>query len=202
MLSLVGTKRQPEETTAEDTLGATEEAGLRKIIYEDTSPDQSRMIIVYEMEYDPRFYHGYYEDYFNNKKTIVSKDTKSGREYVIFTGEERIGRPQWLGNNHVFFTTHCGTACKGLYLVDVRNKETRFAVWGYTFSKEKNIWETHFTDWFGHDHTFDGIVDALIPQIIDADVYLIFKMKGEDGSPMPNKQFLFAGEGLKEVILN
>lgn len=113
------------------------EEKTKEIEYEEFSPDRSKKIILYKTAFNRNFYSGYYNDYFYNNIIVAAVDIENQREYYVFTGEERTGDPHWLGNNRVFFTTHCGTACKGVYLVDTRNRETQLAVWGYLFSEEK-----------------------------------------------------------------
>lgn len=195
----------------EDTiLGAIQEAfddlelrraeeKMKEIEYEEFSPDRSKKIILYKMVFNRDLYSGYYNDYFYNSVVVAAVDIEDRREYYVFTGEERTGNPHWLGNNHVFFTTHCGTACKGVYLVDTGDRETRLAVWGYTFSKEKGSWETHFTDWFDQKFSFDGLVDELKSEVAGNEVYLIFKMRDDQGKPLYDKQFLFTESGLEAV---
>ncbi len=148
------------------------------------------------MAFTRTLHNGYYAAYFYNYIVVASVDIENQREYYVFTGEERTGDPHWLGNNYVFFTTYCGTACKGLYLVDTRDKETWLAVWGYLFSEEEDIWETHFTDWFDQKFSFDGLVDELKSETFGDEVYLIFKMKDDEGNFLYNKRFLFTEGGL------
>jgi len=198
------------ESEEDTVLGAIQEAvddlelrrpeeKIKEIEHEEFSPDRSKKVILYKMVFDSDFYRGYYNDYFYNNIIVAVADIENQREYYVFTGEERTGDPHWLGNNHVFFTTHCGTACKGVYLVDTRDKETQLAVWDYLFSEEKGSWETHFTDWFDQDFSFDGLVDELSSETFGDEVYLIFKMKDDQGNFLYNKRFLFMGDGLEVV---
>lgn len=197
--------------TEEDTvLGAIQEAvddldlrraeeKIKEIGYEEFSPDRSKKIIRYKMAFNRNLHSGYYNDYFYNNVVVAVVDIENQREHYVFTGEERTGDPHWLGNNYVFFTSYCGTACKGVYLVDIRDKETQLAGWDYVFSKGKNNWETHFTDWFDQDFSFGGLVDDLKSEVVGGDVYLVFKMENDEGHFLYDKRFLFTGEELEAV---
>ena len=173
----------------------------KKVIeYQEGSPDGKNIVTLYKLPYNPSVHIDYYQDYFQNQKIIVVRDLNSQKEYVVFTGEERTNDPHWLGNKHIFFTTYCGTACKGVYLVNTNNKESDFAVWAYIFTKEKNSWETHFKDWFGKKFIIEGLVDSLESEILDGQPYIVFKMKDDKGSSLGEKRFLFTGERLMEIF--
>ena len=170
---------------------------LKTLQYKELSPDEAKEAIVYKIKFDPTLYENYYQDYFPNNTIIAVKETKTGRVDYVFTGEERTGNPHWLGNSHIFFTTYCGTACQGIYLVNVQNKETRLGVLGYTFSEE-GLWQTHFKDWFGEEFVFKGMVDKIESEIRKNNSYLIFKMQDGEGDFLGQKRFLFTGKKLIE----
>lgn len=170
----------------------------RELVHQELSPDGDRLILMYEMPDYPGLASGYY-NYLSGQYFITVKEIDSGRERFIFVGDYKSGYPHWLGNDFIYFTAGCGTACRGLYLVDTRDKETRLAVWGYIFSEEKGSWETHFTDWFDQDFIFDGLVDELKSEVMGNKVYLIFKMKDEQGNSLYDKRFLFTEDGLEEL---
>lgn len=184
----------------EEVLDNREARKVKDIEHEEFSPNQLKKVVVYKMTFDPELYNDYYEDYFYNRKIIAVRDIKSRREEYIFTGEERTGDPHWLGNNYVFFTTYCGTACRGLYLVDTRNKETWLAVLDHTFSYKKDVYDTHFKDWFGQEFVSEGLIDEIKSEMVDDKAYLIFKMKNNQGDFTYEKRFLFTGGELKEVV--
>lgn len=207
------TLRKPRwhsEMEGETILGAIQEAvddldlrraekEMKEIEYEELSPDQSRKAVLYKMLFDSNLYNGYYNDYFYNKMIVAAVDIEGQREYYVFTGEERTGNPHWLGNNYVFFTTYCGTACKGLYLIDIRNKETLLTTLSYIFSYEKGAYDTHLRDWFGQEFVFEGIVEEIRSETVGDNVYLIFKMKNNQGHYLYEKQFLFTGNSLEAL---
>lgn len=171
---------------------------LKELKYEEYSPDQSKKVILYQTKYDPAFYNDYDKDFFLNNTIIAVVDLENSQERDIFIDEERTGNPHWLGNEYVFFTTYCGTACKGIYLSNVDNKELRLGVWGYTFSESKNEWIMHFKDWFNFEHEFEGGVDEVISETLGDKTYLIFRRKNYQGNALPEKRFLFTGDKLIE----
>lgn len=106
---------------------------LKEIEYEELSPDRAQKAIEYKMIFNEQLYDDYYNGFFVNQKIIAVEDIKTGTEYYVFTGEERTGNPHWLGNNNLFFYTHRGTSCRGVYLVDARDKETQFGGFSFNF---------------------------------------------------------------------
>lgn len=194
------------EKEKEDVLAAIQEAiddrtlrKLKEIKYEEFSPDQSKKIILYKTAFDPGLYNNYYVDYFYNREIIAVRDIEDQREEYIFTGEERTGDPHWLGNNYVFFTAYCGTACKGLYLIDTRDKETWLAVLSHIFSCKRDVHDTHFKDWFGQEFVFEGLISEIESEMMDDKAYLIFRMKDGEGNFLYEKRFLFTGDELKAL---
>ena len=117
------------------------------IDYEKLSPDGLNKIISYRTVFDFSFYGDYYKEYFNNNR-IVSIRNKDGGEDYLFTGG-KIGEPEWFGNEHVFFTSYCGSSCQGIYLINVFNKETKLGVLSYITSEDGKSSYTIFKDWFG-----------------------------------------------------
>lgn len=194
--NILGSLQTLQETIKEATYTSPE---LKTVRYEEESPNQSQRVLAYEVGFNPNFYKGYYEDYFLNRVIIAVRDLEYARERYIFTGEGRTNDPHWLGNNHIFFTSYCGTACQGLYLVDVRNKETWQAVWGYGRDDAGAVWQTHFTDWFGGEFDFEGLVREVASEVSGDEAYLIFKMEDDQGGFLGEKRFLFTGEELKKL---
>ncbi|MBI2017987.1 hypothetical protein HYS92_02965 [Candidatus Daviesbacteria bacterium] len=154
---------------------------IRKdLLYQEISPLQTKYIIVYGLD---------------NEFLITTKDLISQKEEYIFVGEE--SKPQWLDDDHIFFTSYCGTACKGVYLIDVRNKEVKLGVLSYVFSDE-NFWITHFKDWFGKEFQFPGLVEDISTKFDNGVFYLVFQTKDQTGKNIGEKRFLFTGDSLKE----
>lgn len=172
---------------------------LKKIKYEELSPDGAQKVIKYKMVFDEQLYDDYYNEFFINQKIIAVEDIKTSKEYYVFTGEERTGDPHWLGDDYIFFTTNCGTSCQGLYLVDVRNKESELAVISYVFNGD-GLWMTHFKDWFGEKFIFKGLVDKITSLTVGDESYLILKMKDINKNPLGEERLLFTGDSLKDVI--
>lgn len=171
---------------------------FKTLEYKELSPNKSHEVLVYRMRFDPLLYDDYYKEYFPNQKIIVVRNLDSQREDVVFTGEERTNDPHWLGNKHMFFTSYCGTGCKGIYLVHALSKETRQGVWAYMYDEQKNAWETHFNDWFGQKFILDGMTSKVKSEVVNGQTYLIFEMSGGNSEFLGEKRFIFTGEKLIE----
>jgi len=182
---------------------ASEKPGhrLKEIEYEEISPDNLQKAIEYKMSFDSQLYDDYYKDFFLNQKIISVKNIKTDREGYVFTGEEKVGDPHWLGNDKIFFTTYCGTACQGLYLVDTRSKESQLAVISFYF-QDDGPWMTHFKDWFAGEFVFEGLIDKVTSSTVGDRSYLIFKMKDVNKNPLAEERFLFTGKSLEKVIIH
>lgn len=167
----------------------------KEVEYEEISPDNLQKAIEYKMSFDPQLYDDYYNDFFLNQKIISVKNIRTYKEDYVFTGEERTGSPHWLGNNNLFFYTHCGTSCRGIYLVDTRDKETRFG--GFSFSFEGGRWLTYFHDWFGKRFVFEGLLDDVKSEVVDGQAILILRMNNDVGNFMGEKRLLFKDDSLK-----
>ncbi len=153
----------------------------------EVSPLMTKSVIAYTINNKPLF---------QNHIMIAIQDVDGQKEEPVFIGEERTGTPDWLDDDHIFFTSYCGTACKGVYLIDVRNKETKLATLSFTFS-DINSWETHFRDWFGKEFQFPGLLGKLSTEFIVDSPYLVFSGKSQFGD-YEKKRFLFTGESLIE----
>lgn len=166
-----------------------QEALIRKESwYSDRSPLGTRNVVTYQVNNKPLF-----EDYI----MIAIQDVNTQKEEPLFIGEERTGRPHWLDDGHIFFTTYCGTSCQGIYLVDVRNKETKLATLSFSFSKA-NTWETHFSDWFGKKFQFPGLLGEIGAEFVKNNYYLVFSGKDQSGRSLGEKKFLFTDDVLIE----
>lgn len=170
---------------------------LRNPDYEELSPDGLNKIILYHFSFDTSIYRDYYKDYFNNNTIVSVRDMKDGKENYLFAGA-RIGEPKWLGNEHIFFTSYCGSSCQGIYLVNVFSKETRQGVLSYMISEKNKPVYTHFKNWFDHEFKFDGWVDKIGSETVKDKVYLIFYMRNDEQKSIGQKRFLFTGKTLEE----
>lgn len=159
----------------------------KPVKYSTLSPSETKLGFLYEsLEQD------------NSENTsVIIFDTDSRRFNHVFTGD-RIGAPEWLGNEHVFFTGYCGTSCQGLYLVDTLNKETRLGVLFYMVLDKARGPYTIFKDWLGKEFEFDGLVKEIKSEISGNNTYLIFEMQDNKGKPAGEKKFLFTGNALEE----
>ena len=160
----------------------------KELLYLERSPLGDKNVVSYQINNKPLF-----EDYI----MIVIQDVNDQREEPLFIGKERTGRPKWLDDDHIFFTTYCGTACKGVYLVNVLNKEAKLATLSFTFS-DTNNWETHFSDWFGNKFQFPGLLGEIGTEFSNDNFYLVFESKDQADNDFGKKRFLFTGNSLKE----
>lgn len=178
-----------QEALAEKQRGGFKDEALiqKDLLYREDSFGKTKRLVTYVINNKPLF---------QNQILITMQDIDGQKEEPIFIGDERIGTPKWLDNEHIFFTSYCGTACKGVYLVDVRNKETKLATLSFSFS-DVNTWVTHFSDWFGKDFQLQGMLGEMSREFNDGNFYLIFHKK--DGTNLDfSKKFLFTGEALIE----
>lgn len=149
------------------------------------SPDKSKKIIIYFLD----------EQELENIISVVELD--SDYEKYIYIGKN-IGFPKWLGNDHIFFTKYCGTACQGFILVEVNGGEVRSGILSYMSLDLSRPDYTHFKDWFGSEFEFDGYPESMRGEIKDDKAWLVFAMHDQNKKPLGEKRFIFTGDGLKE----
>lgn len=175
-------EKQEKVTELQDSL-------IRKeSLYSERSPLGTRNIVTYQINNKPLF-----EDHI----MIVLQDVNGQRGEPLFIGEERTGKPKWLGDDHIFFTSYCGTSCKGIYLINVLNKEAKLATLSFTFSGTNN-WETHLSDWFGNQFQFSGLLGEIDTEFTNDNFYLVFGNKDRLNNDLGKKRFLFTGNFLQE----
>lgn len=191
----IATVSDRAEVSAENI--ASPAAILKTVEYEEYSPDHKQKSIEYKMDFAEQLYSGYYEDYYENQMIISIKDDETKKEKYVFVGDDRTGYPHWLGNDHIIFTTYCGTSCQGLYLLDVRDKELKLGVVSYLFVN--GYWVTHFHDWFNEELVFGGLLDEVRSAMDGSLPLLIFRMKDDEGEFIGDRKMLFTGKALKSV---
>jgi hypothetical protein len=86
---------------------------------------------------------------------------------------------QWLGENYLFFSRHCGTACQGLSLLDVSTGKIKNATLSYQSFPDQPLF-THFEDWFGNQFHWEGSLKQIETTSKGANNYLVFVI--QDGS--------------------
>ncbi len=160
---------------------------VKDVVYEEVSPSGDHVLILYEVPDNPE-----------DQEFVVIKNKASKVEEYIYFLNYRDGIPKWLGNDFIYFTTYCGTSCQGLDLVDVNSKQTYNGVLSYMVLDEKRGPYTIFKDWFGHEFTFNDLVDYITSETVRDKAYLVFKMENEKGKALGQKRFLFTGKALKE----
>lgn len=166
-----------------------------RLVYSETSPDGIKEVLLYETPFNGENQLEYY-NYLSNQYFFAIKELDSGRERYIFVNDYKTGNPHWLSNEHIFFTSGCGTGCQGLYLVNTNSKESRSAVLTVT-SLAKDSFETHFRDWFDREFKFPGWPKHIRSILLEDKVYLIFQM-WNNGQSAGEKRFLFSKNELKE----
>jgi len=176
--------------------------GTRRTTYEEMSPDGEKKIIRYEIPYNSEFYSDNYNDYnyFNNNIiiAIITNIGTTDNEHYLFTGNYNTGFPHWLGNNYVFFTTHCGSSCQGLMLLDTKLGQ-RWLGGLSSLTNSNSAGDTYFHDWFGQNFSLGGGVIQISGKLENNKPYLIFDMGNEKGVESGQKRFLFTGDTLTEV---
>lgn len=160
----------------------------KELLYLERSPSGNKNAVAYQINNKPLF-----EDHI----MIVMQDVNGQTEEPLFIGEERTGKPTWLDDDYIFFTSYCGTACKGVYLINVLNKEVKLATLSFTFSNTNN-WETHFSDWFGNKFQFPGLLGEIGTEFSKDNSYLVFESKDQMDNDLGKKRFLFTGQALIE----
>lgn len=157
----------------------------RSLIFDRLSPDGSQQLMYYsEREFD--------------QQIIQVKNIKTGFEKIIYSGS-RVNLPNWLGNEHIFFETYCGTSCQGFNLVNVATTEVRTGLLSYMLLVTKRPAYTHFRNWFGQEFEFNGLPTEIVSETKDNKTWLVFKMEDETGKLSGEKRFLFTGSDLEEL---
>lgn len=173
-----------------------EQLPQRKTVHEEISPNGEEKIILYEAPFTGKGDLDY-RNYLSNQYLFSVETLKDGRESQIFVNDYKTGNPHWLGNEHVFFTSGCGTGCQGVYLVNTRSKESRLALLE-TNPVSQHAFESRFHDWFDQDFKFSGAVTHMRSAFIDKNIFLIFEIQNSDAS-LTEKKFLFTKDSLRLI---
>lgn len=193
--------RKTEEIDTDAIISVSSHPELERIsTHEEMSPDRQKNIVRYELNEFLQLFGNSYTTYIDNKIIIAVINNLGNveREYYLFIGEERTGDPHWLGNNYVFFTSYCGTACRGLMLLDVRSGQRWTGVLSYLNVEHGNR-KTLFHDWFDKDFEFPGFIKKIHGKFEENIPYLVFDLENEKGVEIGQKRFLFTGYALEEV---
>src|SRR3989338_3407079 len=161
---------------------------VKDTVYEEISPSGDRVLALYEVPDNP----------VDQEFIIIKNKVSKTENYIYFLDVYKDGIPKWLGNDFIYFTTYCGTSCQGLDLVNVNSKQIYHGVLSYMVLDEKHGPYTIFKDWFGHEFTFNGLVDYITSETVRDKVYLVFKMENDKGKAFGQKRFLFTGKALEE----
>lgn len=188
--------RKTERVLGETSLAKEEEKHQRKKVYEETSPNGERRIVLYEL---PFVGEGDldYRNYLSNQYIFSVESYSDGGEYHVFINDYKTGYPHWLGNSYIFFTSGCGTGCRGLYLVNVDSKVSHQAVL-FTNPLPGDESESIFSDWFGQEFRFHGSVKNIRGTFLDGRAYLVFQLWNND-EPLSEKRFLFTEKSLEAL---
>lgn len=174
----------------------SQQQGEFTIKYLEISPNGQNAIILYKRPFIGRSDLNY-KNYLSNQYFFVVRESESWQERYIYVGDDGVGYPHWLGNDFIFFTTRCGTGCRGLELVNVYSKESKGAVITTT-PISKDGYETNFRDWFGHEYKFPGSDKNLRSVYLNGRTYLIFEM-WNNNQALGEKRFLFTENSLEEL---
>ncbi|MDO8637961.1 MAG: hypothetical protein Q7R43_00155 [Candidatus Daviesbacteria bacterium] len=161
----------------------------------ETSPNGQNDIVLYERPFIGRSDLDY-KNYLANQYFFVVRESGSQQEHYIYVGNYKVGYPHWLGNDFIFFTTGCGTGCRGLEFVNINSRESKGAVITTT-PISKDGYETNFRDWFSHEYNFSGYDKNLRSVYLGDKAYLIFEMWNNNQS-IGEKRFIFTGNSLEE----
>ncbi len=105
----------------------------------------------------------------------------------------------WLGEENIFFTTHCGSSCEGFDLLNIRSKKIlRASITSFSADRGAKIW-TVFDDWSNNKFGMDGVIKNIRGEIKGEKDYLIFEMEDSNGKDLGKKRFLFVGRTLRLV---
>lgn len=165
--------------------------------YESLSPSRDKVIIEYEMLNRDNFYL-FDETYLGGKTVIAVQVANLGQasERYVYIGGDNIRDPQWLGDNHVFFSTGCGTNCETFYLLDVNSKELRVGTINSIVDTSYNRWRTAFRDCYGVQFVFSGEVNTIRSEVKDDKSYLVFELGNGQSDHPEERRFLFTGNAL------
>lgn len=97
---------------------------------------------------------------------------------------------QWLGENHLLFLRHCGTACQGLSLLDVRTGEVKNASLSYQSFSDQPLF-THFEDWWGTQFQWEGSLKQIKTKSKGNNNHLVFVLQDELGENVREEKVLF-----------
>lgn len=170
---------------------------IRTETFQELSPDGSSTIYRYKLSNTANLFGNIFTTYLDNNIIIsrVENFDDLQREYYIFIGEERTGNPHWLGNNHVFFTSYCGSACQGLILLDVKTGQRWQGVLSSLPNSQSQMF-TYFTDWFDQKFRFSGLVESMRGELKNNQPFLVFETINDVGVESGEKRFLFTGSSL------
>lgn len=97
---------------------------------------------------------------------------------------------QWLGENHLLFSRHCGSACQGLTLLDVSTGKVKNASLSYQSFPDQPLF-THFEDWGGAQFQWEGSIKQIKTKSKDDDNYLVFVLQDKWGENVREEEVLF-----------
>ncbi|PIR42319.1 hypothetical protein CO058_01100 [candidate division WWE3 bacterium CG_4_9_14_0_2_um_filter_35_11] len=123
---------------------------------------------------------------------LLEKESNASQTiyHTQFASWDVTSNLHWLGERPHIFLRHCGTACHGITLLDIKTKERKIATLSYSSFPDQPAM-TYFEDWFGKKHQLDGFVREVYSEMIDHRPYLIFDMMDGKGSEIGQRKFLF-----------
>ena len=178
-----------------NTVFLTNNQGRRQIFYNDKplrylalSPSQTQVSFFYAPNNQS-----------SEELTLILLEKENGAFREIFQTRfaswDVRSDLHWLGDNHLFFLRHCGTACQGITLLTVATGKTKNATLSYSSFSDQPA-TTHFKDWFGQEFELPGLVDEVYSETKNGYNYLVIKIKDDKGLYLGENRFLFTGSGL------
>lgn len=165
---------------------AVEPKTVRYLEYKVLSPDGTKEISVYAINDDPNTF----MDNALAKQVFTLKNLADSSKKDILTSE-KVDFPKWLGNNHIFFTTYCGSGCQGFDLVNISTKKRKNGVLSYMVTSDGKSEYTILESWSGKEIKFDGVPKEIISEIFGGKIWLVFNMIDQQGKALGQKRILF-----------
>jgi len=116
-----------------------------------------------------------------------------------FASWDVVGNLHWLDDDNIFFLRHCGTACRGITLLNLESRQITNAVLSYPPFPNQPV-TTHFKDWFGQEFDFDGLVANVYSETKGKNTYLVFTLEDYIGNSLGDVRLFFNGTNLRNTV--
>lgn len=102
---------------------------------------------------------------------------------------------QWVGDKYLFYMSYCGTACRGLVLLDTSTgvaDKTNISYPPFPGEKEK----TYIRDWTGNRFEIAGLVTNIYTETRHGVDYMVFTLENYQREYIGEKIMIFANNAL------